>query len=137
MKLNPRTSIKFALGLFFGALAFFIMTQAQGLIDGGAEKVSPMWLFVVYIILTLGELMLSPIGLSMITKLANPKLVSVVMGLWMASFAAGNFMAGMLKSILQTYDFPLYPFIMWVMLGVGLIIVALSPLLNKAMKGIH
>ena len=137
MKLNPRTSIKFALGLFFGALAFFIMTQAQHLIDGGHAKVSPMWLFVVYVVLTLGELMLSPIGLSMITKLANPKLVSVVMGLWMASFAAGNFMAGMLKSILQTYDFPLYPFIMWVMLGSGLIIVLLSPLLNKAMKGIH
>ncbi len=137
MKLNPRTSIKFALGLFFGALAFFIMTQAQNLIDNGATKVSPMWLFVVYVVLTLGELMLSPIGLSMITKLANPKLVSVVMGLWMASFAAGNFMAGMLKSILKQYDFPLYPFIMWVMLGAGLIIVLLSPLLNKAMKGIH
>ncbi len=137
IKLNPRTSIKFALGLFFGALAFFIMTQAQGLINNGATKVSPMWLFVVYVVLTLGELMLSPIGLSMITKLANPKLVSVVMGLWMASFAAGNFMAGMLKSILKQYDFPLYPFIMWVMLGAGLIIVFLSPLLNKAMKGIH
>ena len=137
MKLNPRTSIKFALGLFFGALAFFIMTQAQHLVDAGNTKVSPMWLFIVYVILTLGELMLSPIGLSMITKLANPKLVSVVMGLWMASFAAGNFMAGMLKSILKTYDFPLYPFIMWVMLGSGLIIVLLSPLLNKAMKGIH
>ncbi len=137
MKLNPRTSIKFALGLFFGALAFLIMTQAQHLINGGTAKVSPLWLFVVYVILTLGELMLSPIGLSMITKLANPKLGSVVMGLWMASFAAGNFMAGMLKSILKTYDFPLYPFIMWVMLISGLIIVLLSPLLNKAMKGIH
>jgi len=137
MKLNPRTSIKFALGLFFGALAFFIMTQAQHLVDSGNTSVSPMWLFVVYVILTLGELMLSPIGLSMITKLANPKLVSVVMGLWMASFAAGNFMAGMLKSILVEYNFPLYPFIMWVMLGAGLIIVLLSPLLNKAMKGIH
>ena len=137
MKLNPRTSIKFALGLFFGALAFFIMTRAQHLIDGGAGKISPLWLFVVYVVLTLGELMLSPIGLSMITKLANPKLVSVVMGLWMASFAAGNFMAGMLKSILNEYQFPLYPFIMWVMLGAGLIIVLLSPLLNKAMKGIH
>ena len=137
MKLNPRTSIKFALGLFFGALAFFIMTQAQGAIDGGAGKVSPIWLFLVYVILTLGELMLSPIGLSMITKLANPKLISVVMGLWMAGFAAGNFMAGMLKSILDKYEFPLYPFIMWVMLGSGLIIVLLSPLLNKAMKGIH
>jgi POT family proton-dependent oligopeptide transporter len=134
-KLNPRTSIKFALGLFFGALAFFIMIQASNAAKTGL--VSPFWLVAVYLVLTLGELMLSPIGLSMITKLANPKLVSVVMGLWMASFAAGNFMAGMLKSILEEYNFELYPFIMWVMLGSGIMLVLLSPLLNKAMKGIH
>ena len=64
------------------------MSQASDLADAG-NMVSPLWLVVVYVILTIGELMLSPIGLSMITKLAPPKLVSVVMGLWMASFAAG------------------------------------------------
>jgi POT family proton-dependent oligopeptide transporter len=117
------------------------MTQAQHLADTGI-KVSPWWLVSVYVLLTLGELMLSPIGLSMITKLAPTKLVSVVMGLWMASFAAGNYMAGMLEGILKGlnekgYHIELYPFIMWVMLGTGLAIVLLSPLLNKAMKGIH
>jgi len=141
MKFNPRTPIKFALGLFLGGIAFFVMTQAQHLADTGI-KVSPWWLVSVYVILTLGELMLSPIGLSMITKLAPTKLVSVVMGLWMASFAAGNYMAGMLEGILnglnaKGHDIELYPFIMWVMFGTGLIIVLLSPLLNKAMKGIH
>ena len=133
---NPRTPMKFALGFFLGAIAFFVMTQAQGLADTGI-KVSPWWLVSVYVLLTLGELMLSPIGLSMITKLAPPKLVSIVMGLWMASFAAGNFMAGMLEGILKKFDFPLYPFIMWVMIIIGVITVLISPLLNKAMKGIH
>jgi POT family proton-dependent oligopeptide transporter len=135
-KLNPRTPIKFALGMFFGAIAFWVMTMASNLADGG-NLVSPMWLVVVYVILTIGELMLSPIGLSMITKLAPKKLVSVVMGLWMASFAAGNYLAGMLESILHKYELPLYPFIASLMLGTGVILLILSPLLNKAMKGIH
>ena len=136
MKFNPRTPIKFAIGLFLGAFAFWIMTQAGHAADGG-NLVSPWWLVIVYVVLTLGELMLSPIGLSMITKLAPKKLVSVVMGLWMASFAAGNYLAGMLESILQKYDFQLYPFITMLMLGSGLCLVILSPFLNKAMKGIH
>lgn len=136
MKLNPRTPIKFALGMFLGAAAFYIMTQASNLAADG-HLVSPMWLVSVYVVLTLGELMLSPIGLSMITKLAPGKLVSVVMGLWMASFAAGNYFAGIMESILHKYDLELYPFITMTMLGTGVILVVLSPLLNKAMKGIH
>lgn len=136
MKFNPRTPIKFAIGLFLGAAAFWLMTQASHAADGG-NLVSPWWLVAVYVVLTLGELMLSPIGLSMITKLAPRKLVSVVMGLWMASFAAGNYLAGMMESILQKYDFELYPFITMLMLGSGVCLVILSPFLNKAMKGIH
>jgi len=136
MKLNPRTPIKFALGMFFGAAAFWIMTQASNLAADGT-LVSPLWLVAVYVVLTLGELMLSPIGLSMITKLAPKKLVSVVMGLWMASFAAGNYFAGIMESALHKYDLELYPFITMIMLGTGVILLLLSPLLNKAMKGIH
>jgi POT family proton-dependent oligopeptide transporter len=121
------------------------MTQAEALSEHG--KVSPMWLVAVYVILTLGELMLSPIGLSMITKLAPRKLVSVVMGLWMASFAAGNYLAGMLETFLHDFNthqtetqgfmLELYPFITYWMLGSGIVLILLSPLLNKAMKGIH
>ncbi len=136
MKFNPRTPIKFAIGLFLGAVAFWIMTQASHAAAGG-DLISPWWLVVVYVVLTLGELMLSPIGLSMITKLAPKKLVSVVMGLWMASFAAGNYLAGMMESILEKYDFELYPFIMWMMIGSGVSLLVLSPMLNKFMKGIH
>ena len=135
-KFNPRTPVKFAIGLLLGAAAFWIMTQASNA-AGDGNLVSPMWLVMVYLVLTLGELMLSPIGLSMITKLAPPKLVSVVMGLWMASFAAGNYLAGVLEGILHTFDLRLYPFIAMVMLVASLLLLLLSPLLNRAMKGIH
>ncbi|MDH3322161.1 MAG: peptide MFS transporter [Flavobacteriaceae bacterium] len=133
---NPRTPIKFALGLAFATVAFWVMTQASNASEGG-NLVSPFWLVGVYVLLTIGELMLSPIGLSMITKLAPTKLVSVVMGLWMASFAAGNYLAGMLEGILHKYDFELYPFIMMLMLGSTILLLLISPILNKAMKGIH
>ena len=133
---NPRTPIKFAIGLALATVAFWVMTQASRAAEGG-ELVSPFWLVGVYVLLTLGELMLSPIGLSMITKLAPGKLVSVVMGLWMASFAAGNYLAGMLEGILQKYDFELYPFITMLMLGSTILLFLISPFLNKAMKGIH
>ncbi len=141
MNLNPRTSIKFALGLFLGALAFFIMTLAENKAQTGV-LVSPLWLVVVYIILTLGELMLSPIGLSMITKLADAKMVSIVMGLWMASFAAGNYIAGMLETMLKALhgfgiEIGVYPFLTYLMLFIGLLLLIMSPLLNRAMKGIH
>ncbi len=141
MGLNPRTPIKFALGLFLGALAFFVMTLAYNKAQTGV-MVSPLWLVAVYVILTLGELMLSPIGLSMITKLADAKIVSIVMGLWMASFAAGNYIAGILEGVLEGLrdkgiDIELYPFLTYVMIAVGILLLILSPLMNKAMKGIH
>lgn len=135
-RLNPRTPVKFAMAMFIGAVAFFIMTQAQNSADAG-NLVSPMWLVVVYVLLTIGELMLSPIGLSMVTKLSPGKITSIMMGVWMASFALGNYLAATLEQILTTYDFDLYPFITYLMLGSGVSLLLLSPLLNKFMKGIH
>ncbi len=135
-RLNPRTPVKFAMAMFIGAVAFFIMTQAQNSADAG-NLVSPMWLVVVYVLLTIGELMLSPIGLSMVTKLSPGKITSIMMGVWMASFALGNYLAATLEQILTTYDFDLYPFITYLMLGSGIGLLLLSPLLNKFMKGIH
>ena len=136
VKANPRTPIKFALAMFIGALAFYIMTIASNNAEGG-NLVSPMWLVVVYTLLTIGELMLSPIGLSMVTKLSPGKITSIMMGVWMASFALGNYLAATLESILHQYQFDLYPFITWLMAGSGVALLALSPILNKFMKGIH
>ncbi|MFT5725565.1 MAG: POT family proton-dependent oligopeptide transporter [Bacteroidia bacterium] len=136
LKKNPRTPLKFVIGLLLGAIAFYIMTMASDLAADGT-LISPMWLVAVYVVLTLGELMLSPIGLSMITKLSPSKITSIMMGVWMASFALGNYLAATLESILETYQFELYPFITYLMLGSAVVLLLLSPILNRLMKGIH
>lgn len=135
-KLNPRTPVKFALAMFIGAFAFYVMSIAANKAATG-ELVSPLWLVVVYVLLTTGELMLSPIGLSMVTKLSPHKIVSIMMGVWMASFAIGNYLAATLEAILEEYEFSLYPFLTLLMLISGVLLLILSPILNKFMKGIH
>lgn len=135
-KMNPRTPVKFAMAMFIGAVAFYIMSIANNNAQDG-NLVSPMWLVVVYVLLTVGELMLSPIGLSMVTKLSPGKITSIMMGVWMASFALGNYLAATLEQILVQYDFDLYPFIATLMVGSGVCLLLLSPFLNRQMKGIH
>jgi len=135
-KLNPRTPVKFAMAMFIGAIAFYIMSIAANNAKDGT-LVSPMWLVVVYVLLTCGELMLSPIGLSMVTKLSPHKIVSIMMGVWMASFALGNYFAATLEQILTKYDFSLYPFIAGLMVVSGVCLLILTPVLNRFMKGIH
>jgi len=132
---NPRTTIKFALALILLSLGFFVMAAAKGFAADGL--VSPFWLVGVYLLHTLGELAISPIGLSMITKLSPTKIVSAMMGVWMASIAFGNLLAGIMESILHSFGMELYSFIaLEGLIAAGLLII-LSPFLNKMMKGIH
>ncbi len=133
---NPRTPYKFSFGLLLLGLGFILMTGAQTNADAGL-LVSPLWLVGVYFMHTSGELCLSPVGLSMITKLSPPKIVSAMMGLWMGSIALGNYLAGTLEQILKTYDFELYPFIAAEAIGASIVLLLLSPFLSKMMKGIH
>jgi POT family proton-dependent oligopeptide transporter len=133
---NPRTPYKFGFGLLLVGIGFLLMTVAQGKADAGI-MVSPIWLIGVYFLHTAGELCISPVGLSLITKLAPQKIVSVMMGLWMGSIALGNYLAGTMEAILHRYDFELYPFIAAESIGAAIIIIMLGPLLTKMMKGIH
>ena len=116
-------------------LGFIVMTGAQANADAGL-MVSPLWLVGVYFLHTSGELCLSPVGLSMITKLAPPKIVSAMMGLWMGSIALGNYLAGTMEKILKGFDFELYPFIAAEAIGASILLLILSPFLSKMMKGI-
>ncbi|MFW5832070.1 MAG: peptide MFS transporter, partial [Prolixibacteraceae bacterium] len=99
--LNPNTPMKFAWGMILLSLGFVAMAIAYSRSDvaGQIFLVSPLWLALVYLLHTFGELCLSPIGLSMVTKLSPPKLISTMMGVWMGSFAAGNFVASQMKAI--------------------------------------
>ncbi len=135
---EPRTPVKFGLGLILMSIGFVIMTSASKL-AGDNNLVSPMWLIMVYFMHTMGELCLSPIGLSMVTKLAPQKIVSLMMGIWFASIATANYLAGVLESILNKYlpDMNLFAFLTLSTLSAGVIALLLSPILNRMMKGIH
>jgi POT family proton-dependent oligopeptide transporter len=135
---DPRTPVKFGIALLTLGAGFLLMSVASKQAAGG-QLVSPLWLIGVYFFHTIGELSLSPIGLSMISKLSPQNIVSVMMGVWFASLALAEYMAGMLESILHNYlpQMPLFHFLTITSLCAGVILLAISPLLNKMMKGIH
>ncbi|WP_321287104.1 peptide MFS transporter [uncultured Sunxiuqinia sp.] len=146
-KLNPNTPMKFAWGMTLLSLGFVVMAFAytrstQGNADGSVLLVSPLWLVFVYMLHTFGELCLSPIGLSMVTKLSPPRLVSTMMGVWMGSFAAGNFVASQMKAISIKLESALGQEVQvfWLIAIqsaiIAAILLALSPWLKKMMKGI-
>jgi len=94
---NPSSPIKFSLGLLFAGIGFAVMIPAANVVvgSGGALKVSPMWLAVSYILQTVGELCLSPVGLSTMTKLSPRKYVGQMMGIWFLATSVGNLIAGL------------------------------------------
>lgn len=146
-KLNPSTPMKFAWGMILLCLGFVVMAigytkSITGGVNGSPLLVSPLWLFVVYLILTWGELCLSPIGLSMVTKLSPQKISAMMMGIWMCSFAAGSFMASQMKAIsiklqdvLQT-DIQVFWMIAIQSAIISIALIAVSPWLKRMMKGI-
>jgi len=102
---NPSSPAKFAAGLFLLALGFALMIGAASAAVGGA-KVSPLWLFLSYLLQTLGELCLSPVGLSAMSKLAPARVAGLVMGVWFLASAVGNYLAGMAASVYETMPLP-------------------------------
>jgi len=136
---NPPTPLKFGFALLMLASGFFVMAAAAKSAEHGL--VSPLWLVSVYLLHTLGELMISPIGLSMITKLSPPKIVSIMMGIWMGSIAIGNYLAAAMEHIAESWGFnqgaEMFHFIAFEALIAGGIAIALSPVIKKMMKGIH
>jgi POT family proton-dependent oligopeptide transporter len=136
--MNPSTPAKFGLGLTLLAVGFIVMSFASFAAEGDA-LISPLWLIGVYVLHTFGELCISPIGLSMVTKLAPPKIVSVMMGLWFASMALANYLAGIMESLLHSIapDMNLFVFLTISSAVGAALLFALTPLLRKLMRGIH
>jgi POT family proton-dependent oligopeptide transporter len=92
-KNEPTTTTKFSLGLVGVGAGFAVMFVAANLAASGV-KVSPMWLVVTYLLHTMGELALSPVGLSAMTKLAPARVAGMMMGVWFLSLAMGGYIAG-------------------------------------------
>ena len=144
-KLNANPSIprKFGLGLVFNGLAFLLLMVAlSGLVDAMGKI--PFWTLVaVYFIQSVGELCLSPIGLSMVTKLAPVKVVGLGMGGWFLSTAIGNNLSGIFASSVSgetgmTAASALtgYTFGFYTLIGAGVLLLLVAPLVNKIMHGV-
>ena len=101
---EPSIPGKFALALFQLALGFIVMFGAAALLvsSGGEQKVMPTWLLLAYLFHTTGELCLSPVALSAVTKLAPARYQSQMMGMWFVGTALGNLIAGLLAGFLAT-----------------------------------
>ncbi len=140
---NPSIPRKFGLGLLFNGVAFaLLMFALTSLVDD--RNMIPFWtLFMVYVIQSVGELCLSPIGLSMVTKLAPVRLVGLGMGGWFLSTGIGNNLSGIFAShvsgetgmstasALSGYTFGFYSLV-----GAGLLLFIAAPLINKLLHGV-
>ena len=101
---EPSTPSKIAWGLLISALSPLVMVAAVYYCNNGAEKASDAWLWGTYSVITIGELFLSPMGLSLVSKLSPPRLTSLMMGGWFLSTSIGNKLSGILASMWDGYD---------------------------------
>ncbi len=140
--IEPSIPRKFGLGLLGNALAFLVLMYAlKNLVVDGQI---PFWpLVLVYVLQTVAELCLSPIGLSMVTKLAPSKVVGLAMGGWFLSTAIGNNLSGIFAGSVSgetgmTVASALagFTFSFWLLLGAGVVLFLIAPLINKLMHGV-
>lgn len=128
------TPAKMGLGMIILGAGFIVLAMAQARAET-LGKVGPQWLFFVYFLHTIGELCLSPIGLSMVTKLAPARLAAIMMGIWFTANAIANYLAGTLESLLASSTIPLYWFLVGSSLGAGVLLLLITPLLKRLMHG--
>jgi len=141
----PSTPVRFALGLFLLGSGFIVLVIGARVSDSGI-RVSPMWLIVTYVLHTCGELCLSPVGLSMVTKLAPARFASLAMGAWFFSMFISDLMAGFVAGTVEKVEkgqvFHLLGgqadfFLMFVIstFVAGAALLAVSPFVKRLMAG--
>ncbi|HEY0554418.1 MAG TPA: oligopeptide:H+ symporter, partial [Thermoanaerobaculia bacterium] len=128
---EPTSPSKFAYGLFFAGLGFMVMVGAALSSGPAGGRVTPLWLITVYLMHTIGELCLSPVGLSAMTKLAPAKVVSQMLGIWFLATAEGNFIGGQVAGVFE--KFPLAQ-IFGAVAGVCMVFTLIAVVLIKPLK---
>jgi len=104
-KRDPSSPVKFVVGLAFAAAGFAILVVAAKLAAGGV-RVSPLWLVATYLLHTIGELCLSPVGLSAMTRLAPARVAGLMMGVWFLAAAVGNYLGGRVAGLYEAFSLP-------------------------------
>jgi POT family proton-dependent oligopeptide transporter len=135
-KKEPSTPTKIFWGLFITALSTLVMIAATIYCHQGAEKSSVWWLIGAYGVITIGELCLSPIGLSLVSKLSPPRLSALMMGGWFLSTSIGNKLSGVMASMWDTYQVKSWFFVvnLIVALAASIAILFMLKWLNRIMK---
>ncbi len=145
-KLNPSTPVKFAFGVFLAGLGFLALVG--GIQVSGAGMVAVYFVFLIYWIHTMGELMLSPVGLSAVTKLAPARVVGMTMGAWFLYSGLSNYLAGVIAATTgaetlggqltdpaaakATYA-AVYTQVAWIAMGIAAVMLLISPLIKRMM----
>ena len=143
-KYNPSAAMKYGLGLILLGLGFAILSYGTANIPQGAKtaSVSMFFLIFAYLLHTMGELCLSPVGLSYLSKLVPARMIGFMFGIWYLAIAigqkaAGN-MGGMIDKISEQYSLSIFFLIFTLVpIGAGLISILLNPLLKKLMHGVR
>lgn len=145
-KYNPSAAVKYGLGLIIMAIGFGILAYGSTLIPSGAVpgsvRVGMIWLILTYLFLTLGELCLSPVGLSYVSKLVPARMIALMFGVWYLAIAIGNkisaSLGGMVEEIQTEYSMSTFFLIFTVgPLVIGVIAILLNPVLKKLMHGVR
>jgi len=133
---EPSTPTKIAFGLLFSALSVFVMIAAVKAGNNGTEKVSVLWLIGSYGVITIGELLLSPMGLSIVSKLSPVRITSLMMGGWFVSTSIGNKLSGVLASMWDKYEDKTDYFWLnfFLLIGAAIVCFAMLKWLNRIMK---
>jgi len=136
------TPVKMGLGMILLGIGFFFMlgaiAQRGGNVQDETIKASLIWLIMTYLLHTIGELCLSPVGLSVVTKLAHPKFASLMMGVWMLATFIANIMGGYLASFVEEMGAQnIFTTIAGFVIVLGLIMIGLSKPISKMMHGVN
>ncbi len=140
--IEPSTPLKFGLGVVQVGLGFLVLVWGAGSV--GIDVPTPViFIFLIYLLHTTGELCLSPVGLSAMNRLAPAHMASLIMGTWFFASATGNFAAGLIASATgaegvgeasgKSVVLDVYSTVGWVAIGVGVGVMVISPLIKKLM----
>lgn len=135
---QPSSPVKFAFGLVFAGLGFALLVPAASMAQGQSILVSPWWLVGVYFLHTIGELCLSPVGLSIVTKLAPARIGGAMMGLWFLSIAIGNKLAGWAAGFFDRLPLPqLFGAVAITTIGAAAVLLLLTRPIRRMMGGVR
>ena len=139
---NPSIPVKFGMGLVLLGVGFLVLAWGslyvpENASDGPGIGVSMNWLIVTYFFHTVGELALSPVGLSSVTKLAPHRLVGQMMGTWFMGAALGNLVAGLVAGRIETLPpEQLFTVVAGIVVGAGAVFLLFSPIINRMTHGV-